>query len=110
MKKLTQKILLVLLITLLGSFFCIKSMEGMHEQSTENPVALEQTCCDTVHGPSLTKILPNDLAPQPVLIWAAIYFVAAAVLIFQKTGGQSTIHTFLVPAFIRFSKGIVQRE
>jgi hypothetical protein len=94
----------------LGSFLCMKSMEGMHQLSTKTPASIEQACCDTIHSPSITKILPNDLTPQPLLLWVAAYFVATTILVFQLAGKQFSTYPPLVPSFIRFSKGVVQRE
>lgn len=88
----------------------MKSIDEMHAQPQQDQSSIEQTCCDTFHSLSLSKILPNDLAPQTVSAWVAMYFVTSLVLLSKTFREQFVDSSHLVPSFIHFSKGIVQRE
>ncbi len=106
----TKKILLFLLIGLFGSFFCIKSMEGMHGQALENPISFEQACCDTIHSPTLSRLLPNNLAPQIVLTWIPVYLSTGLILLSKTFREKFSDSPPLALSLARFSKGVVQRE
>lgn len=82
----------------------------MHHQPSESATSIEQTCCDTAQGSSVLKILPNDFAPQMIIAWLPLYFLAGLTLLSkrfrEKYFDSPSFATF--PA--RFSKGVVQRE
>lgn len=106
----TQKILLFLLIGLFGSFFCVKSMEGMHSQALEDSTSFEQNCCDSLHSPSITKLLPNNLTPQIVLAWVPVYLFTGLILLSKTFREKFAESPPLALSLARFSKGVVQRE
>jgi hypothetical protein len=85
-------------------------MEGMHDQSLENPISFEQACCDTIHSPTLSKLLPNDLAPQIVLAWIPTYLFTGLLLLSKTFREKFSDSPPLAFSLARFSKGVVQRE
>ncbi len=82
----------------------------MHHQSSENSTSFEQSCCDTVPGSSVLKTLPNNFAPQIVLAWLPVYFLAGLILLSKTFREKYFYSPPLAYLQARFSKGVVQRE
>lgn len=82
----------------------------MHHQPLENSTSFEQSCCDAIHSSSVLKTLPNDFAPQIILAWLPVYFLAGLVLLSEIFREQYFNSPPLAYFRARFSKGVVQRE